>query len=72
MRLIDADELRHHKFLTPDAVEAKKWLPKETKAYQQGWNDAIQAVIDASDRPLSEIINAIKETEARDGYSENN
>ena len=46
MRLIDADELRHHKFLTPDAVEVKKWLPKETKTYQQGWNDAIDAIID--------------------------
>lgn len=46
MRLIDADELGRHKFLTPDAVEAKKWLPKETKTYQQGWNEAIDVIID--------------------------
>lgn len=46
MRLIDADELKHHKFLTPDAVEAKKWLPAETKGYQLGWNDAIDAIVD--------------------------
>lgn len=46
MRLIDADALKNHKFLTPNAVEAEKWLPKETKAYQKGWNDAIDAIID--------------------------
>lgn len=46
MRLIDADKLKKHKFLTPDAVEAKKWLPAETKGYQLGWNDAIDAIVD--------------------------
>lgn len=46
MRLIDADELKKHKFLTPDAVEAKRWLPAETKGYQLGWNEAIDAIVD--------------------------
>lgn len=31
--------------------------------YKQGWNDAIQAVIDASDIPVTDIIKAIKENE---------
>ena len=38
--------------------------------YKRGWNDAIEAVKVASDRPLSEIINSIKETEAVEGYKE--
>ena len=46
MRLIDADKLKEHKFLTPDAEEAKKWLPAETQGYQLGWNDAIDAIVD--------------------------
>lgn len=44
--LISRSELIKHKFLTPDAVEAKKWLPAETKGYQLGWNDCIDAIID--------------------------
>lgn len=56
MRLIDADELGRHKFLTPDAVEAKKWLPKETKAYQQGWNEAIDAIIDNAPTVVNEML----------------
>jgi hypothetical protein len=31
--------------------------------YKRGWNDAIQAVIDASDMPVTDIIKAIKENE---------
>ena len=46
MRLIDVDELKEHKFLTPDAEEAKKWLPAETQGYQLGWNDCIDAIVD--------------------------
>ena len=46
MRLIDADKLKEHKFLTPDAVEAKKWLPAETQGYQLGWNDCIDTIVD--------------------------
>ena len=46
MRLIDADELKEHKFLTPDAEEAKKWLPAETQGYQLGWNDCIYAIVE--------------------------
>jgi len=46
MRLIDVDELKEHKFLTPDAEETKKWLPAETQGYQLGWNDCIDAIVD--------------------------
>ena len=33
--------------------------------YKRGWNDAIQAVIDASDMPITDIIKAIKENEVK-------
>lgn len=33
--------------------------------YKRGWNDAIQAVIDASDMPVTDIIKAIKENEVQ-------
>lgn len=33
--------------------------------YKRGWNDAIQATIDASDRPVTDIIKAIKENEVK-------
>jgi hypothetical protein len=33
--------------------------------YKRGWNDAIQAVIDASDMPVTDIIKAIKENEVK-------
>jgi hypothetical protein len=59
MRLIDADKLKEHKFLTPDAEEAKKWLPAETQGYQLGWNDCIDAIVDNAptvERPHGEWI----------------
>ena len=31
--------------------------------YKRGWNDAIQAVIDANDMPVMDIIKAIKKNE---------
>lgn len=36
-RLIDADELKHHKFVGSVIANG---------VYQQGWNDAIDAIID--------------------------
>lgn len=33
--------------------------------YKRGWNDAIQAVIDASDMPVTDIIKAIKDNEVK-------
>ena len=38
--------------------------------YKRGWNDAIQAVIDASDMPVTDIIKAIKENELKDAENE--
>lgn len=38
--------------------------------YKRGWNDAIQAVIDASDMPVTDIIKAIKENELKEVKNE--
>lgn len=38
--------------------------------YKRGWNDAIQAVIDASDMPVTDIIKAIKENELKEAENE--
>jgi hypothetical protein len=51
MRLIDADELKEHKFVGNKYVQIGgrtngKTLENINKAYQQGWNDAIDAIID--------------------------
>lgn len=46
MRLIDADKLNEHKFLSVDNPNVKKYYPKTITEYQKGWNDAIDAIID--------------------------
>jgi hypothetical protein len=51
MRAIDADELKEHKFVDNKYVQIGgrtngKTLESINKAYQQGWNDAIDAIID--------------------------
>lgn len=51
MRLIDADELNEHKFAGNKYVQIGgrtngKTLESINKAYQQGWNDCIDAIID--------------------------
>lgn len=38
--------------------------------YKRGWNDAIQAVIDASDMPVTDIIKAIKENELKEAEND--
>lgn len=45
MRLIDADELPTHKFQSP-AYLARKNGKIILAAYQKGWNDAIDAIVD--------------------------
>ena len=45
MRLIDADALSSHKFLSP-AYMARANSKTLTAMYQQGWNDAIDAIVD--------------------------
>ena len=45
MRLIDADELKEHKFLSPDNPNATRFYDETTKAYQKGWNDCVDAII---------------------------
>lgn len=51
MRLIDADVLNEHKFLSPQYKQIGsrrngKTLENINLAYQKGWNDAIDAIID--------------------------
>lgn len=38
--------------------------------YKRGWNDAIQAVIDASNMPVMDIIKAIKENELKEAEND--
>ena len=45
MRIIDADALPSHKFLSP-VYMARANSKTLTAMYQQGWNDAIDAIID--------------------------
>lgn len=54
------------KYVTTDVL-LKENETAHFDVYKQGWNDAIQAVINASDRPLSEIVEAIKEAEVKEG-----
>jgi rubrerythrin len=60
MRLIDADELKSHKFLTPDNPQATRCFDEKIKAYQKGWNDAIETIIDNAPtvEPIGQTINA--------------
>ena len=51
MRLIDADDLHSHKFLTPQvkAIGGRrggKTREQIIEAYQKGWNDCIDAIVD--------------------------
>ncbi len=51
MRLIDADTLSEHKFVGNKFIQIGgrrngKTLEAVNRAYQQGWNDAIDAIID--------------------------
>ena len=62
-------KLEGFKYVTTDVMLREHELA-HFDVYKTGWNDAIEAVKVASDRPLSEIINAIKETEAREGYDD--
>ena len=63
-RLIDADALKEHKFLSPQFVQIGgrrngKTLENINRAYQKGWNDAIDAIIDnapTGDQPTGEWI----------------
>ena len=44
--LISREALKEHKFLCPDNPNATRFYDEKTKAYQQGWNDCIDAIID--------------------------
>lgn len=51
MRIIDVDALSEYKFLTPQVKviggrHNGKTLEAVNRAYQQGWNDAIDAIVD--------------------------
>lgn len=61
--------LEGFKYVTTDVMLRENELA-HFDIYKKGWNDAIEAVKVASDRPLSEIINEIKETEVCEGYND--
>ena len=44
--LISRSALKEHKFLSPDNPNATRWFDEKMKAYQKGWNDCIDAIID--------------------------
>lgn len=44
--LISREALKEHKFLSPDNPNATRFYNETTKAYQKGWNDCIDAIID--------------------------
>ena len=44
--LISRSALKEHKFLSPDNPNATRWSDEKVKAYQKGWNDCIDAIID--------------------------
>lgn len=48
MRIIDADELKTYKFLSPQVriLGGRRNGKVLVAAYQQGWNDAIDAIVD--------------------------
>lgn len=54
--------LKGFKYVTTD-VMLKEHEVAHFDIYKRGWNDAIQAVIDASDMLVTDIIKAIKENE---------
>ena len=56
--------LEGFKYVTTD-VMLKEHEVAHFDVYKRGWNDAIQAVIDASDMPVMDIIKAIKENEVK-------
>ena len=56
--------LEGFKYVTTD-VMLKEHELAHFDIYKKGWNDAIQAAIDASDMPVTDIIKAIKENEVK-------
>lgn len=62
--------LEGFKYVTTD-VMLKEHELAHFDIYKTGWNDAIQAVIDASDMPVTDIINAIKENEVEKNENRN-
>lgn len=58
------ERLKGFKYVTTD-VMLKEHEVAHFDVYKRGWNDAIQAVIDASDMPVTDIIKAIKENEVK-------
>ena len=76
MRLINADELKEHKFFDNKFIQIGgrrngKTLEAVNRAYQQGWNDAIDAIVDNAptvEDYTEDDINAAIKTGFQDGY----
>ena len=57
--------LNGFKYVTTE-VFLREYEVAHFDVYKRGWNDAIQAVIDASDMPVTDIIKAIKANEVKE------
>lgn len=59
-RLIVAEELLTHKFLSPDNAKYFEYLPETSKAYQRGWNDALDMAVTSSPTVIDPRLKKIK------------
>ena len=70
--LISREALKEHKFLSPGNPNATRFYNETTKAYQKGWNDCIDAIIDnapaVEERPQGEITEEDIQNAIKAGY----
>lgn len=70
-RLIVAEELLTHKFLSPDNDKYFECLPETSKAYQRGWNDALDMAVERSPVVTDPRLKKIEEI-CRDAFNNPN
>ena len=75
VRLIDANALNEHKFLSPQVKviggrHSGKLKDQIIDAYQKGWNDCIDAIIDNAPTVEPEITNEDIQDAIKAGYKE--
>ena len=68
VKLINAKELATHKFLSPDNDKYYEKLPETIKAYQRGWNDALDMAVEKSPVVTDPRLKKIEEI-CRDAFS---
>ena len=75
VRLIDANALKEHKFLTPQVKviggrHNGKMREQIIEVYGKGWNDCIDAIIDNAPTVEPEITNEDIQDAIKEGYKE--